>query len=302
MTPFLQEQLNFLVNLSHHRTPFWDKFFLVADYLDSVYCIFLLASILWLAISWRWGIRFFYLMLISASINYFLKIVFGEPRPYTLIPELALHAVGQNSFPSGAAQNTLIYAGLLIYVFQRRWAYVLGVIYPLFVGFSRLYLGVHYPTDILGGYLFGFIILMAFIKLHKPLESVVTKRPYWSFVLSLFLFASIIYLYPSPKVFLFMGTLITITIGIFFSLMYGLYLQNTSYPSDIFLRSLLGGGTVVIIYLLLGFSLSPYYPSKVLLSIQGSIIGLWISLFASPFLKVLIPHTKWMNEHYPLRR
>lgn len=90
-----------------------------------------------------------------------LKMIFDRPRPELF--DYA-HNVGLSSFPSGHATKSLVLFVALAYVIHRlsprRWISVLAVavagVLILLIGLSRLYLGVHYPSDILAGYVVGF--------------------------------------------------------------------------------------------------------------------------------------------------
>jgi membrane-associated phospholipid phosphatase len=103
-------------------------------------------------------------------LNQGMKIIFTRPRPI-LWPSL-LH---ENSFgfPSGHALGSIVLYGLLAYFYaihrphQAKGIYVWAAILIGLIGFSRLYLGVHYPTDIMAGYLTGWLWLMACIGLLK---------------------------------------------------------------------------------------------------------------------------------------
>jgi len=86
--------------------------------------------------------------------NFFLKLVFERSRP-----ELWTRLVEEQSFsfPSGHAMASMALGlTIVLLTWNTRWraAAVIGaIVYVLFIGFSRLYLGVHYPTDILAGWL-----------------------------------------------------------------------------------------------------------------------------------------------------
>jgi undecaprenyl-diphosphatase len=96
----------------------------------------------------------------GALLNSVLKALFARPRP-TVVPHLA--EVDAPSFPSGHAMlSAIVYltlGAMLAQLIERRWlkAYVLGVALMLtfLVGLTRVFLGVHYLTDVLGGWMAG---------------------------------------------------------------------------------------------------------------------------------------------------
>jgi undecaprenyl-diphosphatase len=96
----------------------------------------------------------------GAVLNSVLKAFFARPRP-SVVPHLA--EVGSASFPSGHAMlSAIVYltlGALLAQLTERRWvkAYVLGVavLLTFLVGLTRVFLGVHYLTDVLGGWMAG---------------------------------------------------------------------------------------------------------------------------------------------------
>jgi len=90
----------------------------------------------------------------AALLNFILKLIFERTRPdlwERLVTETSY------SFPSGHAMISSALALSVIFIFWKtryRWlVLIIGVLFVAIIGFSRLYLGVHYPTDILAGWI-----------------------------------------------------------------------------------------------------------------------------------------------------
>jgi undecaprenyl-diphosphatase len=97
----------------------------------------------------------------------YLKYWFGRSRP---VGEVLTVASGF-SFPSGHAMLSIAFYGFLAYLFisytKNKWGYLGAAVLCLLVliiGFSRVYLNVHYASDVLAGFLFGLICLAVNIK------------------------------------------------------------------------------------------------------------------------------------------
>ena len=85
--------------------------------------------------------------------NVFLKNLFGRIRPYEVISglELLVEEADDPSFPSGhtSASVAAALSIFLVSLGRQRVAAIIAIIYAFLVGFTRLYVGIHYPTDVI---------------------------------------------------------------------------------------------------------------------------------------------------------
>jgi membrane-associated phospholipid phosphatase len=107
----------------------------------------------------RRGLRIGILVFLSAALNARLKFAFGQPRPYDLDPSVGMAKETSFGLPSGHAQASTVFAGSAAPLFRAPWGVVFAIVFPLLVGLSRIYLGAHFPTDVLAGWAIGAMIL-----------------------------------------------------------------------------------------------------------------------------------------------
>ncbi len=272
-------QLYWLQVLSNYRTTFLNCFFKFLNLFDTAYFFFFLIPFIWFIVSSKWGVRILYLAFTNALINFLLKQTFRVPRPSDIDPNLALVNVSGFSFPSGAAQYSMLFACVLMFYHRKPFSKILGVSFILLMGFSRLYLGVHYPIDILGGWIVGFLIFLIFknniLKIERKISS--SPRPY---LMSLIVITAIInILIFSKNILLISSMLLFATAGIYLSKRYKLYLNdNKNYKIKFFRYSI-----VLLVIILIGiFFINETYVN---LFLTTNTIALWITLFASPIIK-----------------
>lgn len=153
-------------------TPPLTTFFLIVTALGFIEAIVLLGMVVatFLALGRRWLFLGSWLAAVagSAVLNYLLKQLFERPRPYFEHPLLVETSY---SFPSGHAMESFVVYGMLAYfavlalrTWESRVAVVFGTtLLVVLIGFSRMYLGVHYFSDILAGYAAGGVWLSALI-------------------------------------------------------------------------------------------------------------------------------------------
>jgi membrane-associated phospholipid phosphatase len=135
------------------------KFFTWLGY-PQAYMI-IIATIYW-SLDRKLGLRLAVFLTVTASLNSLLKQVFHAPRPYWMYPEVK-GILASNGFgmPSGHAQASTVwlYAASCL---KRKgfWALAIGIAFM--VGVSRVYLGVHFPSQVLLGWMIGILLLVLF--------------------------------------------------------------------------------------------------------------------------------------------
>jgi membrane-associated phospholipid phosphatase len=114
-----------------------------------------LVPIVYWCVDRRRGMRMGTLLLFATAINLRLKLLFAQPRPYDLDPSVGMAKEHTFGLPSNHAMTSAVLGGTAAPLFRRPLGLVIAVAFPLLVGLSRIYLGVHFPTDVLAGWAIG---------------------------------------------------------------------------------------------------------------------------------------------------
>ncbi|MEW6675869.1 MAG: glycosyltransferase family 39 protein [Nitrospirota bacterium] len=125
--------------------------------------------------------------------SYILKQIFERPRPCNMLEgvHLLIGCSRSYSMPSNHTANAFAFATPFYILFKERLRYTF-IIVALLVGFSRVYVGVHYPSDVLAGALLGVVLAISVISLYNWSFERFKEKPYTTilfiFLLSISLF------------------------------------------------------------------------------------------------------------------
>ena len=153
-------------------SPACDFFFKGFTFLgDEEFFLIFLPFLYW-CVDRRTGARLLVLFLVSVYLNSAAKVLAGQPRPFQFDERVkAITSETGGGLPSGHTQSTVVLWGYLAYCFRKKLLWVLAVVLFIAVPLSRIYLGVHFPTDLIGGYVLGILVLLGFIWLTPHVES-----------------------------------------------------------------------------------------------------------------------------------
>ena len=133
--------------------------------------LFILPFVYW-CVDAGLGIRVGMILLTSQVVSDVFKMALHQPRPYWASSRVTGYAseVGFG-IPSGHAHKPLAIFGMIAAHYKRAWVWILALVVVFLIGLSRMYLGVHFPHDILFGWFLGGVMLWVFIKYWDPVAA-----------------------------------------------------------------------------------------------------------------------------------
>jgi membrane-associated phospholipid phosphatase len=142
----------------------------------EMFFLFVAPAIFW-CVDATLGMRAGLGLLVSLSLNAALKLAFHAPRPYWFDARVQPFS-SETSFgiPSAHAQNSVVLWSLLANWVKRPLAWVIAVAMILLVSLSRMVLGMHFPSDILAGWVAGLLLVWAILLFEKPVLSWLRAR------------------------------------------------------------------------------------------------------------------------------
>ncbi len=205
MEPFLRWGLEVIRAIQQMQSPLINSFFFAVSGLGSSFFLLLILPALFWCIDFKLGMRVAIVCTLSAFCNSSLKALFSQPRPFDLDPALGIGRAGGYGLPSGHAQESMVLWGSIAHFIAKRWFWVLTAALLLLIGLSRVYLGVHFPTDVFAGWTVGVILLWFYVVTRGGIEGWISaQKPAMQMLLAsavplglLFLHGGVVVIYQS---------------------------------------------------------------------------------------------------------
>jgi membrane-associated phospholipid phosphatase len=160
------------------------KFF---SFLGSEEFFMLLLPVLYWSVDTSLGMRVGLTLMLNVGINDVFKMAMHGPRPYWFSPQVqALSAETSFGVPSGHSQNAVVIWGTLANWLRTSTGWAVAIFFIVMIGISRLYLGVHFPHDVLLGWTLGAIVLWLVNRYWESVEAwakaqSLARQILWSF-------------------------------------------------------------------------------------------------------------------------
>lgn len=274
--------MEFIRFVQSFHSPFLDTLAQLITSLGEDYFFIVIAAITIWCINKKIGWRLGMIALSSAALNAGLKQIFRIERPIGGygIRSLRLETAGGYSFPSGHSQFTAsIWTAIAKYL-DKSWFYFLAGIVMSLVGLSRIYLGVHFISDVIAGLAIG--IIWAFLADY--LLGLLEKKPTYLYLLGALIIALMPFL-PLPDFYKVGGTVLGLIIGYLLEKRYVNYCEKAPLWVQL-LKIILGLAGVLAIK----EGLKLLLPSLLLSdALRYLVIGVWVTALA-PYLFTFLPH------------
>jgi hypothetical protein len=189
--------LDIVLRLQDAHNPFFDALARILHFAGGTTFYLIVIPLVFWSIDRRLGLRILVAFIISGVAVVWLKEIFQQPRPYQVAPDKINKLFDQSGygFPSGhVMQDILIWGMVVLYLSKRRALWGVGVL-AILTGWSRMYGGVHYPQDVIGGFIVGALLLWIFEPLYTSLTHIASRMPLRANLASIFMIGFVIFIF-----------------------------------------------------------------------------------------------------------
>ena len=258
---------------------------IVSLFASEAFIIAVVPAIYW-CVHRKKGAELGILVLGSAFINLWIKQLLAWPRPYEIIPSLGFTRETTYGMPSGHSQLSVVFWVYAVQFLPKKWRIPVLIGCPLLIGFSRVYLGVHFPSDVFGGYLVGIVFFALYGLFGKGIEQILQKFG-WRVRILIAVMISFIMNLLLPEDTMISGAFLGVAIGFVFASR-NLPIDMESNVRQKLLRYLVGIATTGVVYFVLKLASNPLIAlagnsqTQLLRFVRYAIVGAWVS-YGTPY-------------------
>jgi membrane-associated phospholipid phosphatase len=284
MEPIWQWGLDLIRTIQLVHGPALDAVFKAVTFLGEETFFLILVPLIFWCVDFAVGVRMAFIFLLSPYLNAVLKDLFAHPRPFQLDPTVQLHDVGVGGYglPSGHSQNAVVLWGSIAAGFRKTWLWVLAIVLVVLIGFSRVYLGVHFPTDVLGGWAVGAVLLALYVALGPRIEAWLKRIGLvWQLVLAIVVPLALLLVHPTADTATPTAVLMGMGVGLVLTQRVARF-STAGPPWQCVLRYLVGVVGLFVFYV----GLKLVFPAEgeplyfLLRVVRYALVGLWAGLGA----------------------
>ena len=205
-------QLEILMFFQSIRSQLLNAIFLLFTVSTELPVIVVISASMYWCFNKRIGQRLLFSLIGNFVTNIGIKDFVKAARPIGIpgLESLRVSTATGYSFPSGHTQSATSFWSTLIILIKKWWVYIVGTIMIIGVGISRLYLGVHWPVDVIFGWIFGILLSIVFVKIFNYVDK---NKKYWILILILIIYAMIGYFLGSDSYIGYLGIMTGFIIG-----------------------------------------------------------------------------------------
>ena len=285
MEALLQWGIDLIVAIQQIHGPALDSIFRAITFMGEEEFYLLFFPLLFWCVGVGLGARLGVFFLLSTYLNTDLRDLFQQPRPFDLDPSVQLSSAEGYGLPSGHSQSAIVVWGTIAAWARKTWFWMVAIALMVLIGFSRIYLGVHFPTDVLAGWTIGVVLLGIYLLVQPGIERKLAELSLGvQMALSLAVPVVLLLIHPVKDT--------TTTMAVLAGMGVGLALMHRYVPFSArgpwwqrAVRFLIGGAVVLALYL----GLKMVFPGEesalylVFRFLRFWLIGLWVS-FGAPWL------------------
>lgn len=174
MDEILSAGIDLILWMQSFRSPGLDRSFEIFTNFGGSYYLYMLPLLLW-CVDYRTAVRLLPIFALTLFLNTTIKEWLGHPRPFQMDDRVWSDGELGYGLPSGHAQLVVVFWGVIASWVATPWFWMLSLAIMFFMGLSRVYLGVHFPSDVIAGWALGAMTLWAVLGHSKQIDQWVSK-------------------------------------------------------------------------------------------------------------------------------